>query len=352
MSKRAIFRADANTKIGTGHILRCKLLAHKLQALGFQIFFIAKNLTEDLADDLTRYSFTVVQFEKNQKESDLVYNFFKRYRQREKTIFIIDHDAPELHDLEFQSIIRNDYGLRLMYFSFDDKYDFLADIVLNQNIRALQMNYQVGSRTKLLLGPQYAILSDTYAKLQKDGLKQFSDKEDNCLLFFGGADVSRQTLRYLKALGNNTKLFRSLIVVCGSLNPDLDAIKLYIDDHKEMDATLYINTTKMPELMAKAKYALTSGGLTLWELACLNTLQIVSPSSERERKTVAFCVEQKLVHHLKDTNLMTDLELLKHIAAYKKDRLNSLMVKNFNKVVAVNGVEKVTEKIDNLISDS
>jgi len=353
MSKSAVFRADANARIGTGHVLRCRILALKLQKLGFQITFIGKVLPEKLADRLKSDEFRIIQYQENQEEQEILKDFYKQYGEAdEKTILIIDHDAPELLDLALQTKIRKEYKFALMYFSFEDQFEYDADIVLNQNIRALGMNYQGATHTRFLLGPQYVILSDEYAVLQKGPLKRFEEKEESCLLFFGGADVLHQTLRFLKALSLNPTLFQSLIVVCGALNPDLEAIEQFVAMHQDLNVELHINTPKMPELMAKAKYALSSGGLTLWELACLNTLQIVSPSSERESKTVEFCAEENLLHELKDAHLMQDQELIQHIAKCKNDVSNRLKVEKFNKLVAVDGVIKVSEQINNVIVNS
>jgi UDP-2,4-diacetamido-2,4,6-trideoxy-beta-L-altropyranose hydrolase len=353
MSKSAVFRADANARIGTGHVLRCRILALKLQKLGFKITFICKALPEKFAESLESNQITLIQYPEKQKEKDILQDFYNTHVQSDdKTILIIDHDAAELHDLELQARIRNKYRWALMYFSFDDQFEFDADIVLNQNVKALGMNYKGASHSEFLLGPQYVILSDEYAMLQKGQLKRFEEKGESCLLFFGGADVRHQTLRYLKVLAQDPTLFQSLIVVCGALNPDLEDIKQFLAEHHALSTELHINTPRMPELMANAKYALSSGGLTLWELACLNTLQIVSPSSERESKTVEFCADQNLLHEVKDVDLMEDQELIQRIKACKNDPSNPLKVEKFNKLVAVDGAMKVSEQINNLMLDS
>ena len=37
-----LFRCDASTLIGSGHVIRCRTLARKLQAHGFNIVFICR----------------------------------------------------------------------------------------------------------------------------------------------------------------------------------------------------------------------------------------------------------------------------------------------------------------------
>jgi UDP-2,4-diacetamido-2,4,6-trideoxy-beta-L-altropyranose hydrolase len=47
---KALFRVDSSTQIGTGHLMRCLVLAGELRPKGAQIFFICRELPGNLCD--------------------------------------------------------------------------------------------------------------------------------------------------------------------------------------------------------------------------------------------------------------------------------------------------------------
>ncbi|WP_296623230.1 UDP-2,4-diacetamido-2,4,6-trideoxy-beta-L-altropyranose hydrolase [Marivirga sp.] len=350
MSKQAVFRTDANAKIGTGHLLRCQILALKLQKLNFQITFLSKKLNPQLEERLEGDNIAVVNYADYIKEEELLDDYFLKLGNNGATILIIDHDNPELYKLDLQQKIKSIYGIKVMYFDFTGENEFQADIVLNQNIRAFDLEYNVAEHTHLLRGPEYVILNDDFDEINKQDLKQFEEKEEVALLFFGGADIRNQTLHFLQILGESPRLFEKLIVVCGALNPDLEQIKHFIEENAHLQAELHINTPQMPFLMAGAKYAITSGGLTIWELATLNSLQIISPSREREEKTVRYCEENNLVHHLKMVANQSRKEILNKIQAFKNDPSNHEKVNKFHSLVATDGAAKVSSIINDVLN--
>ena len=62
-NKLAVFRCDASTKIGSGHIMRCITLGNKLKSIGFNVIFICRAYDGNLIE-LTRKQFKVLILEK------------------------------------------------------------------------------------------------------------------------------------------------------------------------------------------------------------------------------------------------------------------------------------------------
>ncbi|GAB5522332.1 MAG: hypothetical protein Roseis2KO_02040 [Roseivirga sp.] len=255
-------------------------------------------------------------------------------------VLILDSDQESLYDENWQISLRAS-GWKLMYFSFFHEHRFHADIVLNQNIRAPELSYRTAAYTQLLLGTQYVILNDSFRQVaEKQSLTV--KKEGCCMLFFGGADGKGLTVRVLSALLNHERIFKKLIVVVGALNPDRTAIeKLCAQANSYTE--LHVNTPEMPQLMTSCEYAITSGGLTLWELATLNVLQLVIPTSERERLTVAYCEEKGLVYHYQGE--VEAEALFCWIQTVMSESNHKSMVAGFQREVGINGVGLVATEI-------
>ena len=62
-NKLAVFRCDASTKIGSGHIMRCITLGNKLKSIGCNVIFICRAYDGNLIE-LTRKQFKVLILEK------------------------------------------------------------------------------------------------------------------------------------------------------------------------------------------------------------------------------------------------------------------------------------------------
>jgi hypothetical protein len=56
---KAVFRTDASTKIGSGHVARCLTLASKLHASGYEIHFICREFNGHMAATVAAQYFRV-----------------------------------------------------------------------------------------------------------------------------------------------------------------------------------------------------------------------------------------------------------------------------------------------------
>ena len=118
-------------------------------------------------------------------------------------------------------------------------------------------------KTKILLGPKYALLSPDY-KLARQ-LKKFNRKKNltKIMIFFGASDNKNQTLRCLNILSNiNLKLLK-IDVVIGSANRKKNLIQKIVN--KMGNAKLHVQISSLCNLMRKTDLYLGSGGTSTWE---------------------------------------------------------------------------------------
>jgi len=200
----------------------------------------------------------------------------------DRALLIVDSPLPSFYSGDFQEGIRS-RGVRLMMIAFRSEGHFNADALHNQNLLALEESYSVELYTRLLLGPRYVILDERFSRLRDSRGDVPSGVADRLFLFFGGADVSNLTLKALRSLAAMEQPLRRVITVVGPLHGRLDEISAFARANPALPVDLHVNTPEMPELMAEADIAVTSGGLTIWELACIGVPNVVISTSERER---------------------------------------------------------------------
>lgn len=152
-----------------------------------------------------------------------------------------------------------------------DKY--FADIVLNQNINADRLNYTVEPHARLLLGLRYVLLRPEFIE-HSDAVPKISKVARNLLVTLGGGDFDNQTLKVIKAIEEIKIDDLEAVIVVGPANPHLKKLQAVIKDSR-VPIHLKVNTTRMAELMTWADMAVTGGGSTCWELACMGLPALV-----------------------------------------------------------------------------
>lgn len=276
------FRADANRLIGTGHIARCRCLARGLRKQGVASSFLMAGGKSPVTVSLEQEGFEV--FTLHEEESADADALVKRISSRgpRRSLLVVDSPLPSFYAGDFQEGIRS-RGVRLMMIAFQSEGHFAADAVHNQNLLALEEDYSAEPHTRLLLGPRYVILDERFSKLRGSRSYPSAKDADRLFLFFGGADASNLTMRVLRSLVSLEQPFRRVITVVGALHGRMDEISAFVQENPALPVDLHVNTPEMPKLMTEADIAVTSGGLTIWELACLGVPNVVISTSERER---------------------------------------------------------------------
>ncbi|MGQ0654641.1 MAG: UDP-2,4-diacetamido-2,4,6-trideoxy-beta-L-altropyranose hydrolase [Betaproteobacteria bacterium] len=238
---KVAFRTEASAAIGTGHVVRCRVLADALRERGAEV-------VEDAA---TAVDWLVVD------HYDLDAAWERAARRSAKRILAID-DLDRAHD---------------------------CDVLLDQNyFRDPWARYEgrVPQRARRLLGPRYALLRPEFAQAQKrprDGTVR------RVLISFGGVDAGNDTARAILAV---RPLSLAADIVLGEANPHAAEIERLCGNDPAF--TIHRPAGNMAELMQRADLALGAGGTTAWERCCLGlpTIQLaVAPNQEAPTQALA-----------------------------------------------------------------
>ena len=280
-----IIRADASPQIGTGHIMRCIALAQAWQDCSGKVTFLSHCENDKIKQRILNEGFEFLPIEKPHPDpSDLkqILTTLKQLGTRNselETWLALDgyHFTPD-----YQKAVR-DSGYRLLVIDDMAHLDhYCADILLNQNIYAPDLNYSCDKDTVKLLGCEYVLLRREFLKY-KDWKREIPEKARKILVTLGGADPDNVTLRVIKAL----KLFNDpdleVKVIVGPSNPHIRSLETELH-LSPFTFHLLPSVSNMPSLMAWADVAVSAAGSTCWELAFMGapSITVVTFSSQQD----------------------------------------------------------------------
>lgn len=281
MNKNLIIRADANPKIGTGHVMRCIALAQAWQDRGGNVTFLSHCESEALRQRIIDEGFDFIPIEKTHPDPHDLKQMLKQLETRNskfETWLVLDgyHFTPD-----YQKAIRK-MGCRLLVIDDMAHLDhYNADILLNQNIHASSLRYSCDRDAMKLLGCEYFLLRREFLKY-KDWKREIPDKAKKILVTMGGSDPDNVTLKVIKALNSLNDPNLEVKIVVGPVNPNISSLEKELH-HSPFSFHLLSSPSNMPALMTWADIAISAGGSTCWELAFMGLPSIVMILAENQK---------------------------------------------------------------------
>lgn len=275
-----LMRIEAYPVIGTGHFVRCKIIANYLSARGIDCLFLVSLRSRNIVES-SNVQFRIIDDTNELEEVLAIGNEFEVPK-----LVLTDSDNDIFYSKEYQEGLVKE-GFFLATITMRNDCFFYSNIVLNQNIIALDQSYQNASYSKLLLGPEYVIFNDGFRNIDlSKKITNTTTSKPTVLLNFGGADRLNLTLSVYRQLMKISNQIGEINIVVGKLYGPIEELTQCINANSGiLKSNLFINTNKMPELMLESDLAITSGGLTVWELLYLKIPNMVISTSERERIT-------------------------------------------------------------------
>lgn len=300
--KQIIFRVDSSSQMGSGHLMRCLTLAKKLQS-DAEITFLSRNLAGNLNYLIEQNGYCLCELPCMKAIESLVgyekWLTVKQYVDAEQVTEVLKGIG------RIDCIVIDNYAINETWEKMISPYvenimviDDLANrrhvcnILLDQNYYQNSQNrYKdlVPEFCRLLLGPQYALLRDEFYEAKKS-LRQRDGSIRNILVFFGGSDLTNETLKALRAIKMLNRPDIAVNVVVGSGNPHKAAVETFCEHSPQL--SFHCQIDYMAQLMNEADLAIGGGGSTTWERCYLGLPAIVIAIAENQVKV---CEESNMV---------------------------------------------------------
>ena len=291
---KVIFRADASTHMGTGHLMRCLTLAEALQERGAQIRFVCREHEGNLIAVLQRKGISVTALptpDKASRSSGTDYAAWLGVSQAEdaeQTIQALEGSKPDWlvvdHyglDIDWELRLRPHVGRILVVDDLANRHHD-CDALLDQNVLPGKDGGYGGlvpNNCCLLLGPRYAMLRPEFAR-ERARLRRRNGEFRHILVFLGGSDPTNETAKALEGLFQINRPDLMIDVVVGSSNQNKEQVRRLSE--ATPNTTYHCQVDNMAELMAKADISIGAGGSASWERCCLGLPAIVAVLADNQ----------------------------------------------------------------------
>lgn len=292
---KIIIRVDASRTLGTGHVMRCLVLAESFRERGADVEFICASLIGNLCGQIEKRGFKTYRINISEK-----YDVLAKNHKELSADWISDAEQSckiiQKSEVKPDWLIIDHYGLGLDWeqtlrpkvkriLVIDDlanrQHD--CDILVDQNLHAnpdKRYDGLVPESTKIFIGPQFAQIN---TKFDEPALLRRRDgKLRQLLVYFGGADPGNQIIKTLDALRLLKKMSFSTTILLGPIHPDPCSIK---DAAYEIENINILDTTEnMALLISEADLAIGTCGIAAWERCLLGLPSIVVITAENQRE--------------------------------------------------------------------
>jgi UDP-2,4-diacetamido-2,4,6-trideoxy-beta-L-altropyranose hydrolase len=300
LGARVVFRTDASSRIGSGHLMRCLTLAEGLRSRGARVAFVSREHDGHLLPLIAERGFAIHALPAPADgwlsddrlahgawlgaaiDEDIAQTLAAlREENEELEWLIVDHYGVDARwERPLRSVAR-----RIMVIDdlADRKHD--CDLLLDQNLVAdFETRYVnlVPQKCTLLLGPTYALLQPAYAELRERASAREGPAR-RILVFFGGIDPFGLTEKSVRAFMSLKRADVQLDVVVGRDHFAIAAIERLTASHPNV--VLHSGLPTLAPLMAEADLAIGAGGATTWERLCLQIPTILIAVADNQMAT-------------------------------------------------------------------
>lgn len=338
-----LFRCDASLSIGSGHVIRCRTLARKLQRRGAAITFLCRRQPGDLIS-LLEQQFTVLALPEQPLAAcdglegrDLYAAWLGCSQQQDAADCLVALEQAGINISQW--LVIDHYGLDASWegamreglesepppqlLVIDDLADrsHSCDLLLDQNFfgEATAHRYMklVPPQCRRLLGPHYALLGPEYAVLHP--LVPPRTELRRVLVFFGGVDPHNCTGKAIEALMAPELAHLAVDVVLGLQCMHREAVETLVA--KRPHTTLHKPQPSLAGLIARADLAIGAGGATTWERARLGLPSVVLPIAANQLPFSEALAAAGLIHLLLDpADLLSELGTIEpHLLAQSQN---------------------------------
>jgi len=262
----ALIHPNSGKETGLGHLVRSLRLARELDRLGATVEILLN--PDGPGEQRVRRLGFEPQTRPKSGEFDL--------GESDADIVVIDS-----YDVSGAAISRIHENHEVAVIDELGQREFTADVVVNNNVYAEDIDYPGADR--VLRGPRYCMLREEFREVSIP-----REPDDRVLLTLGGSDLTDTFGLTLRTIRDGVSETTPIDAIVGPYFEERSLSGPNVTIHRDPDS--------LANLFAKASYAISGGGQTMYELAACGTPAItveVGPDQRRNIRGLSdegFCI--------------------------------------------------------------
>ncbi len=312
-----MFRVDASSVIGSGHVMRCLALATALGAAGAEVTFICRDLPGNYVEWLRAQGHQVSLLPAPSRplppgEDEYLYwlgvpmeieiSQCKTLLQAKQAPdwIVVDHYAL---DSRWETTVRPDDSFLMV---IDDMANRPHDchLLLDQNYypQPGQRYSTISEYTEFLLGPTYALLRPEF-HAEHLRAKCRTGEVQSLLVFLGGSDFGNVTSSILRTLLSLELNSLEIDIIVGKANPHLTEVAWLCE---KVGARMLTQVNDMATRMARADLSIGATGVATWERAAVGLPTLAVSIADNQRDIARYADQLGILRWLGDAEKVTE----------------------------------------------
>jgi UDP-2,4-diacetamido-2,4,6-trideoxy-beta-L-altropyranose hydrolase len=352
-----VFRTDASLHIGSGHVMRCLVLADALKNAGHNVVFLTRPQKGDLINIIKQRGFDVCELSQplewlvpkttsdyaawlQMDESDDAEECIAQCESID--LVIIDHYGI---GIKWHEKVKKAYNCKIIVID-DLVRQHAADLIVDQTLLRSVNEYQaLNPAAEVLAGTDYAIIHPDFAKFRQEAVRfKALNNRPKVLISMGGIDAPNATLDVLKALKHNLIEPPYVTVLLSERAPHYSQVTSFVE--QERSWVRHIDFVEnMAEFMSGYDIAIGAPGSTSWERACLGIPSIVIALADNQQTICEKLVDIGAAISVDISSIDKDLKkaYLSLLADYRKmKKINDQLCDGL-------GTARVIQKIEEIL---
>jgi UDP-2,4-diacetamido-2,4,6-trideoxy-beta-L-altropyranose hydrolase len=338
-----VVRADADERVGTGHLLRCLALACAWRDRCGTVTFVSDCTSGDLRRRIRASGMELVSVEAPHPEAaDLAHLLAVLDRNGSQTDSahrpIVALDGYHF-DTAYQRAVRPATERLLVIDDTAHLPWYCADVLLNPNISAAALHYACDPGCRRLFGTEYALLRPEFTA-RPAAPRTAPARARRVLITLGGVDAENRTIVVLRGLATLRDRALEARVVIGPGNPHRRMLRVAVRDVE--GAMLVESPADMAEVMAWAEAAVAGGGSTCWELAYMGVPALVLVLADNQRAVAEGLDDAGAAWNLGDADQIAEAHIAEALGRLLDDRAwRQHMIERGRRIVDGHGAARV-----------
>lgn len=337
-----LFRTDANSEIGFGHMMRCLSIADAFSRKGYNCIFAVSD--DSSKEQVLKFGYEVISMNSDYKK---IYNDQDSIRHliRNKRIDITIVDS---YFVTYNYLDKLKEESTVVYIDDLAMFAYPVDVLINYNFNGMDIDYQKLYRKnkiiipELLIGPQFAPLRSQFIGLTRSRHKQIK----NILILTGGSDPINLSLNLSERI-NETEDMKDFIFhfVVGPLYQKTEELKRMVTNGSNI--VIHQDVSDMSTLISNCDLVVSAAGSTVYEVLACGIPLIIYVSADNQLNVASAIVRNKVAISCGDLRKIDypEKKVLSVIMRYVSDTKKNVNSFNFNRLVDGKGADRIVSKL-------